>query len=73
MSHLLGWLWSPQQIARILRSMRPESRDMHVSHKTIHNATYTHPKGELRKEPIDRLLAPRQEHATATRGRNRLA
>lgn len=51
-SHLLGWLWSPQQIARILRRMWPDNRDMHVSHETIYNAIYAHPKGELRKELI---------------------
>ena len=51
-SHLLGWLWSPQQIARILRSMWPDNRDMHVSHETIYNAIYAHPKGQLRKELI---------------------
>jgi IS30 family transposase len=51
-SHLLGCLWSPQQIARILRSMWPDNRDMHVSHETIYNAIYAHPKGELRKELI---------------------
>ncbi len=48
-SHLLGWLWSPRQIARTLRRMWPNNPDMHVSHETIYNAIYAHPKGELRK------------------------
>jgi len=51
-THLLGWLWSPQQIARTLRSMFPDEPDMHVSHETIYNAIYAHPKGELRKTLI---------------------
>ena len=50
--HMLGWLWSPQQIARTLRTMWPDRPELHVSHETIYNAIYAHPKGELRKELI---------------------
>jgi transposase, IS30 family len=45
-THMLGWLWSPQQIARTLRAMWPEEPDMQVSHETIYNAIYAYPKGE---------------------------
>lgn len=51
-SHLLGWLWSPQQIAQTLRRMWPDRPEMHVSHETIYTAIYAHPKGELRKQLI---------------------
>jgi IS30 family transposase len=51
-THMLGWLWSPQQIARTLGSMWPDRTELHVSHETIYNAIYAHPKGELRKELI---------------------
>ena len=46
-THMLGWLWSPQQIARTLRSMWPDNPELQVSHETIYNAIYAHPKGEL--------------------------
>lgn len=54
-SHMLGWLWAPQQIARTLRAMWPDEPDMQVSHETIYNAIYAYPKGELRKSLIDCL------------------
>lgn len=51
-SHLLGWLWSPQQIAQTLRRMWPDRPEMHVSHETIYTAIYAQPKGDLRKQLI---------------------
>ena len=51
-SHMLGWLWSPQQIAQTLRTMWPDKPELHVSHETIYTAIYAHPKGELRKDLI---------------------
>ena len=51
-SHLLGWLWSPQQIAQTLRRIWPEQPEMHVSHETIYTMIYAHPKGDLRKQLI---------------------
>jgi IS30 family transposase len=51
-THMLGWLWSPQQIARTLRTMWPDKPELHVSHETIYTAIYAHPKGELRKDLI---------------------
>jgi IS30 family transposase len=58
-SHLLTWLWSPRQIARTLRRMWPDNPELHVSHETIYNAIYAHPKGELRKALVACL---RQAH-----------
>jgi IS30 family transposase len=51
-THMLGWLWSPQQIARTLRTMWPDKPELHVSHETIYTAIYAHPKTELRKDLI---------------------
>ena len=51
-AHMLGWLWSPQQIAHTPRTMWPDRPGLHVSHETSYNAIYAHPKGELRKELI---------------------
>src|SRR5471030_1027677 len=45
--HFLKELWSPQQIANILRVMWPDDSDKTVSHETIYNAIYLHPRGEL--------------------------
>jgi IS30 family transposase len=51
-THMLGWLWPPQQIARTLRTMWPDKPELHVSHETIYTAIYARPKGELRKDLI---------------------
>jgi IS30 family transposase len=51
-THMLGWLWSPQQIARTLRTMWPDKPELHVSHETIYTAIYAYPKGELRRDLI---------------------
>lgn len=51
-THMLGWLWSPQQIAQTLCIMWPDQPELHVSHETIYTAIYAHPKGELRKDLI---------------------
>src|SRR4051812_39979772 len=48
----LNALWSPQQIANILRAMWPDDSEKTVSHETIYNAIYLHPRGELKRELI---------------------
>ncbi len=48
---MLDWNWSPQQIAGILKCVRPEDPTMHVSHETIYTASCAHPRGELRSKP----------------------
>lgn len=70
-AHLLGWLWSPQQIARTLRSMWPDNPELHVSHETIYNAIYARPKGELRKELIACLRQGRSGRRPRSAGQDR--
>ena len=70
-THLLGWLWSPQQIARTLRVMWPDEPDLQVSHETIYNAIYAHPKGELRKELIACLRQGRSTRKSRSVGTDR--
>lgn len=70
-SHMLGWLWSPQQIAQTLRSMWPENPELHVSHETIYNAIYAYPKGELRKELIACLRQGKSTRRPRSAGEDR--
>jgi IS30 family transposase len=70
-SHMLGWYWSPQQIARTLRDFWPDEPSMHVSHETIYNAIYAHPKGELRKALIDCLRQGRSTRRPRSAGEDR--
>ena len=70
-THLLGWCWSPQQIARTLRAFWPDEPAMHVSHETIYNAIYAHPKGELRKALIDCLRQGRSTRRPRSGGDDR--
>jgi IS30 family transposase len=70
-THMLGWLWSPQQIARTLRVMWPDQPELHVSHETIYNAIYAHPKGELRKELIACLRQGRSTRKSRSAGTDR--
>lgn len=68
---MLGWLWSPQQIAQTLRSMWPENPELHVSHETIYNAIYAYPKGELRKELIACLRQGKSTRRPRSAGEDR--
>lgn len=70
-SHLLGWLWSPQQIAQTLRRMWPEQPEMHVSHETIYTAIYAHPKGDLRKQLIACLRQGKSTRKPRSAGEDR--
>lgn len=70
-THMLGWLWSPQQIARTLRAMWPDEPDLQVSHETIYNAIYAYPKGELRKELIACLRQGRSTRKSRSAGTDR--
>lgn len=54
-THRLGWLWSPLQIARTLRTRWPDQPELYVSHETIYTAIYGHPECDLCKDPIARL------------------
>jgi IS30 family transposase len=43
-------LWSPQQVAQVLRLAHPDEPEMWVSHETIYQSLYVQGRGELRKE-----------------------
>lgn len=70
-THMLGWLWSPQQIAQTLRTMWPDKPELHVSHETIYTAIYAHPKGELRKDLIACLRQGRSGRKPRSAGEDR--
>lgn len=67
----LNALWSPQQIANILRAMWPDDSDKTVSHETIYNAIYLHPRGELKRELIACLRHHNQVRKPRSRGVDR--
>jgi IS30 family transposase len=69
--HYLNALWSPQQIANILRAMWPDDSDKTVSHETIYNAIYLHPRGELKRELIACLRHHNQVRKPRSRGVDR--
>ena len=50
--HQLKLLWSPQQIALKLKVLWPDNPEKSVSHETIYNAIYLHPRGELKRELV---------------------
>lgn len=70
-THLLGWLWSPQQIAQTLQRMWPDEPEMHVSHETIYTAIYAYPKGDLRKQLIACLRQGRSTRKPRSAGEDR--
>ncbi|EPJ8754085.1 IS30 family transposase [Pseudomonas capeferrum] len=47
--------WSPQQIARRLRSIWPGQPERHVSHETIYLTIYAYPRGELKRQLVSYL------------------
>lgn len=65
--HQLSLLWSPQQIARKLRALWPNNPEKFVSHETIYNAIYLHPRGEFKRE----LIACLRHHNQVRKPRNR--
>ena len=67
------WLeewWSPQQIARRLRTEFPGDPMMRVSHETIYQALYVQGRGELRRELARCLRAGRAKRRPRGRGEN---
>ncbi|MEC5163996.1 IS30 family transposase [Janthinobacterium sp. CG_S6] len=69
--HQLKLLWSPQQIARKLRLLWPDNPEKSVSHETIYNAIYLHPRGELKRELIACLRHHNQVRKPRSRGTDR--
>ena len=64
--HFLKLHWSPQQIAGKLKAMWPNDSNLTVSHETIYNAIYLHPRGELKRELIACLRHHNQVRNTLT-------
>src|SRR5438094_4031383 len=64
-------LWSPQQIANILRAMWPDDSEKTVSHETIYNAIYLRPRGELKRELIAYLRHHNQVRKPRSHGVDR--
>lgn len=69
--HQLNLLWSPQQIARKLKALWPDDPKVTVSHETIYNAIYVHPRGELKRELIACLRHHNQVRKPRSRGTDR--
>lgn len=69
--HYLKLRWSPQQISNILKAMWPTDSDKTVSHETIYNAIYLHPRGELKRDLIACLRHHNQVRKPRSRGIDR--
>lgn len=69
--HHLNLRWSPQQIAGKLKAMWPNNSEKSVSHETIYNAIYLHPRGELKRELIACLRHHNQVRKPRSRGTDR--
>lgn len=69
--NMLNQLWSPQQIASKLRLLWPSNSEKVVSHETIYNAIYLHPRGELKRELISCLRHHNQTRKPRSRGTDR--
>jgi IS30 family transposase len=67
----LNLLWSPQQIARKLKLLWPDDPTKFVSHETIYNAIYVHPRGELKRELVACLRHHNQVRKPRSRGTDR--
>ncbi len=68
---MLDQLWSPQQIAAILKRDHPGQPTLQASHETIYTAIYARPKGELRKELTSLLRQSRGARKPNGRGDGR--
>ena len=67
----LKLLWSPQQIASALKAQWPNNREKSVSHETIYNAIYLHPRGALKRELVACLRHHNQLRKPRSRGKDR--
>ncbi len=68
---MLGWKWSPQQIAATLRRVFPAEPERHVCHETIYTAIYAQPRGELRRQLVACLRQGRGTRMPRKRGQDR--
>ena len=51
--------WSPEQIAKRLRILYPNDKNMHISHETIYAYIYIHPRNNLKRQLLKHL---RRQH-----------
>ena len=68
---MLSWKWSPQQISATLDAMHPDDDRARVSHETIYNTLYAHPKGELRREILACLRWRQSKRKSRSAGTDR--
>ena len=68
---LLHLRWSPEQIARTLRSTYPDTPAMHVSHETIYTYIYVKAKKTLRQELLVHLRLHRKRRLKRGTARDR--
>jgi IS30 family transposase len=68
---LLSWRWSPQQIAATLKRAFPDEPHRHVSHETIYNAIYAHPRGELKRQLVALLRQGKSTRRPRSSGADR--
>ncbi len=67
----LKLLWSPQQISRKLKGLWPGNPEKYVSHESIYNAIYLHPRGELKRQLVACLRHHNQVRKPRSRGTDR--
>ena len=68
---LLQWKWSPEQIASTLARMNLDDTSARVSHETIYDTLYAHPRGELRRELLACLRWQRSKRKPRSGGVDR--
>lgn len=51
----LNLRWSPDQIAKALKSVYPDNKSMHISHEAIYSYIYVLPRGSLKNELLSYL------------------
>ena len=69
---VIGYLrkrWSPEEIAKRLKILYPNSMDMQVSHETIYAYIYVHPRGHLKRKLLKHLR--RRHKSRRQRGKKR--
>ena len=63
--------WSPDQIARKLKSLYPENMSMRISHEAIYTYIYVLPRGSLKKELLSYLRQQKKYRRRKNRNKAR--
>lgn len=61
-------LWSPEQIAQIIKKEYPNEGHMRISHEAIYTYLYVMPKGELKKRLLGKLRRERKRRHKRVNG-----